>query len=74
MVVVKARSPCWVQSWDEKTTKEWKEKIKKWKEKTSDCLYMIQLRDGGSLFKYVNLSINKHLSLFKPAVRLGDLL
>ena len=74
MVVVKATSPCWVQSWDEKTTKEWKEKIKKMKRKKLQTVYMIQLRDEGSLFKYVNLSINKHLSLFKAVVRLGDLL
>lgn len=57
-----------------KPQKSEKKKLKNEKKKTSDCLYMIQLRDGGSLFKYVNLSINKHLSLFKAAVRLGDLL
>ena len=44
------------------------------KRKKLQTVYMIQLRDEGSLFKYVNLSINKHLSLFKAVVRLGDLL
>lgn len=47
---------------------------KKMKRKKSQTVYMTQLRGAGSVFKYVNLSINKHLSLFKAVVRLGDLL
>ena len=75
MVILRPDVPAGYRAWMKKTTKEWKEKShKKMKRKKLQTIYMIQLSGGGSLFKHVNLSINKQLSLFKAVLRLGDFL